>query len=88
MKKKQAQDAVIKAIREICRERNLLCATTREIAERTGLGRGAVYGALRVLRRYSHKVVRMTYAADDMSGRIDGGWAVRQSFFHESASAD
>jgi hypothetical protein len=39
MKNKETADAVLKAMREICRQRGLCCATTEEIMAHTGLSK-------------------------------------------------
>jgi hypothetical protein len=83
MKNKETADAVLKAMREICRQRGLCCATTEEIVAHTGLSKRVVVAAIAALRRKrasnADKVFETTYAdADAGPTAIAHGWTLEE----------
>ena len=83
MKNKETADAVLKAMREICRQRGLCCATTVEIVAHTGLRKRVVVAAIAALRRKrasnADKVFETTYAdADAGPTAIAHGWTLEE----------
>lgn len=83
MKNKETADAVLKAMREICRQRGLCCETTEEIVAHTGLCKRDVVAAIAALRRKrasnADKVFETTYAdADAGPTAIAHGWTLEE----------
>lgn len=71
-------DVVLAAIRKGCKDRKLMCITTAEVADMTGMPVPSIAACLANLRR-TGKVEAMTYADENnLPSCIGKGWTLTE----------